>query len=437
MAKLNVPRQPLFTHEGAVASHISPNESLRRSVLSCLLWENNFYESGQSIADRITSLVPLVSAEKVAALAIEAREDMKLRHVPLLLVRAMAALPTHRHLVADTLSKVIQRPDELSEFLAIYWKDKGKIPISAQVKKGLAKAFTKFNSYSLAKHNRDGAIKLRDVLFLCHAKPKDTTQAELWKLLISNTLPTPDTWEVELSASTNKNESWTRLLITKKLGALALLKNLRNMREANVDPFLIRQALTDINPERVLPFRFISAARYAPYLEPELELAMFKCLTGAPKLPGKTVLLVDVSGSMDDLISQKSSMSRMDAACGLAVLAREICEDVEIFTFSIELCVIPNRHGFALRDAIVTSQPHSGTYLGQALSRVEIPYDRIIIFTDEQSHDQVPAPRGKGYIANVASNANGIGYGPYLHINGFSEALIKYIIEYEKCQNLA
>ena len=44
------------------------------------------------IAGRIHELVAKVPAEKVAALAVEAREKMKLRHAPLLLVREMARL---------------------------------------------------------------------------------------------------------------------------------------------------------------------------------------------------------------------------------------------------------------------------------------------------------------------------------------------------------
>src|SRR5215471_14335422 len=140
------------THEGAPARHITPELQLRRSVLACMLWEDQFYEDGVAIAGRIRELVAQVPAEKVAALAIEAREKMKLRHAPLLLVREMARLKTHRHLVADTLARVIQRADELSEFVALYWTQ-GKQPLSAQVKKGLASAFTKFDEYALAKYN--------------------------------------------------------------------------------------------------------------------------------------------------------------------------------------------------------------------------------------------------------------------------------------------
>ncbi len=75
---------------------------------------------------------------------------MKLRHVPPLLVREMARHASHRALVAQTLTRVIQRADELSEFMAIYWAD-GCAPRSGQVKKGLAAAFTKFDEYALVK----------------------------------------------------------------------------------------------------------------------------------------------------------------------------------------------------------------------------------------------------------------------------------------------
>src|SRR6201984_2640416 len=144
MARLNTLNLGPRTHEGAPARHISPELQLRRSVLACLLWASQFYEDGVEIAGCIAELVPKVAAEKVAALAVEARGHMKLRHAPLLLVREMARHAMHRALVAETLACVIQRADELAEFVAIYWKD-GKVPLSAPVKKGLAQASRKFN----------------------------------------------------------------------------------------------------------------------------------------------------------------------------------------------------------------------------------------------------------------------------------------------------
>jgi 60 kDa SS-A/Ro ribonucleoprotein len=416
------------THEGAPARSISAELQLRRSVLACLLWENQFYEDGVEISGRIAELVPKVAAEKVSALAIAAREQMKLRHSPLLLIREMARHKTHRALVSETLTRVIQRADELAEFIAIYWKD-GRVPLSGQVKKGLAAAFPKFDEYQLAKYDRGGPIKLRDVLFLCHAKPRDEAQAEVWKKLIAGSLTTPDTWEVALSTGANKREAWERLLHEHKLGALALLRNLRNMCEAGVDESLVLSELNSMSTARVLPFRFLAATRYTPQWEEALERAMLKSVTGSEKLTGKTIVLVDVSGSMTAPLSRRSEMQRTDAAYGLAVLLREIGEKVAVYTFSDNLVEVPPRRGFALRDAIDASQGHNSTQLGKAveeLNRKE-KFDRLIVITDEQAHDRVPKPHGKGYVINVASYKNGVAYGKWTHVDGWSEAVIEYI----------
>jgi hypothetical protein len=185
---------------------------------------------------------------------------------------------------------------------------------------------------------------------------------------------------------------------------------------------------------------------------------MLKSLKNHSKIPGQTVLLLDMSGSMNEQLSSKSELNRIDAACALAILLREICEDVKIYSFSLKLCEIPARHGFALKDAIKTSQEMQGTPLGLAIKSIYAPRDfqqktftfgpwhtdypidyrgqnlkpdRLIIFTDEQSHDDVKAPQSKAYMINVASNQRGVGYGQYHHINGFSESVIKYIQEYE------
>jgi hypothetical protein len=430
---------------------LTAEQALRRSVLGCLLWEREFYEDGAEIAGRIRGLVPQVPAATVAALAVEARERMKLRHVPLLLVREMARYASHRGLVAETLVRVIQRADELAEFLAIYWADReagGKRPLSAQVKKGLAAAFVKFDEYALAKYDRANAVRLRDVLFLCHAKPVDAAQAALWKRLAAGELQTPDTWEVALSAAglanpvikgPSKQEVWERLLAERRLGALALLRNLRNMHQAGVREDLVLGAVAAMKTERVLPFRFLAAARHAPQWEEALEVAMFRSLDGRPTLLGHTVLLVDVSGSMTYQLSARSEMKRTDAAFGLALLLREIAEKVTIYTFSDTAKRAPARRGLALRDALEQNQPHSGTRLGASLAQVEAEcgaYDRLVVITDEQAHDAVADPRGpigsRGYMINVASDRNGVGYGGWTHIDGFSEAVLDYIVELER-----
>ena len=355
MAKMNVWKRmfPVRTHEGAVAQKVDAKSELRRTVLTCLLWEDTFYEKASDIAKRIVALAAENKPEVVAALAREARYKMQLRHAPLFLARELARHKGAGPLVAATLEHVIQRADELGEFVALYWKEK-KQPLSAGVKRGLAKAFTKFDAYQLAKYDRESVVKLRDVLFLCHAKPEDEAQAVLWKKLVENTLESPDTWEVALSAGKDKRENFERLLREAKLGGMAVLRNLRLMLTSGVDRRLIRERL-DKGVTRALPFRFVTAARHAPKLEDALEKAMLKGIAGLEELAGSTGLVVDVSGSMNYKLSKKGETTRMDAAAGLAILLREKAEDFTIATFSDACVELPPRRGFALRDAIVGS----------------------------------------------------------------------------------
>jgi len=438
MAKMNVWKRmfPAKTHEGAVAQKVSPKAELRRTVLTCLLWEDTFYEKGNDIAQRIAALARANKAEDVAALAVEARSEMQLRHAPLFLARELARRKGAGPLVAETLEKVIQRADELGEFVALYWKEK-KQPLSAGVKRGLARAFVKFDAYQLAKYDRESVVKLRDVLFLCHAKPQNEEQAGVWKRLVEGKLEAPDTWEVALSARKGKKETFERLLEEGKLGGMAVLRNLRLMTAAGVSPKLIRERL-DKGVARALPFRFVTAARHAPKLEDALEAAMLKGIAGLAKLEGATGLLVDVSGSMNTALSRKGETTRMDAATGLAILLREKAEEFCIATFSDACVELPPRRGFALRDAIVKSQNHSGTYLKRALTELHEKrdwqeLDRVIVVTDEQSHDGIlPAWTKKAYVVNVAPYKNGLSYGNgWTHIDGWSERVVDYIAAVE------
>jgi 60 kDa SS-A/Ro ribonucleoprotein len=438
MAKMNVWKRmfPVRTHEGAVAQKVSPKLELRRTVLTCLLWEDTFYETGSAIAARVAELVRENKAEAVAALAREARDQMQLRHVPLFLVRELARRKGTGALVAETLEHVIQRADELGEFVALYWKQK-KEPLSAGVKRGLARAFTKFDAYQLAKYNRESVVKLRDVLFLCHAKPKDEAQAAAWKKLVEGSLEAPDTWEVALSAQKGKKETFERLLEEGKLGGMAVLRNLRLMIAAGVSQKLIRQRL-DKGVARVLPFRFVTAARYAPKLEDALESAMLKGVAGLSDLAGSTGLLLDVSGSMNAALSKKSETTRMDAAAGLAILLREKAEEFSLATFSDSCVQLPPRRGFALRDAMLESQAHASTYLKRALTHLSTQPDwkkleRLIVITDEQSHDGIlPAWTAKAYVVNVAPYKHGLSYGNgWTHIDGWSERIVDYIAAVE------
>lgn len=443
MARINtLTRNQNFTHEGAPAAHIDAEQMLRRSVMSCLLWEKEFYEDGEEIAERIVKLARGMKDKPwiVSRIAIEARERSHLRHMPLLLLSVLAEIGKGHKEVAETIERVIQRADELSEFLAIHAKINKASPkalkrtLSAQIKQGIARAFVKFDEYQLAKYDRDGAVRLRDALFLCHAKPKDKAQARLWKRLVDNKLETPDTWEVELSAGADKRKTFERLLREEKLGYLALLRNLRNMQEANCDQTLVEHAiLTRKGARHVLPFRYVAAARAAPMYESAIDAALLASIGEQEPLSGYTAVLVDISGSMDVQLSGRSQMKRMDAAAALAAV---IPANKRVFSFSDRCVEVPARSGMAGVDAIQKSQSHSGTYLGAAVQHVAKacgPLDRLIVITDEQSHDAVIAPDKvkHRYMVNVASNKHGVGYGEWTHIDGWSEGVINFIRHFE------
>jgi hypothetical protein len=145
--------------------------------------------------------------------------------------------------------------------------------------------------------------------------------------------------------------------------------------------------------------------------------------------------MVDVSGSMfHTKISEKSDLDRFDAAAALAMLCKEVCENVEIYTFSHNAVRVAPRSGFALREALFNSQSHGGTNLGNSLREVATsPRDRVIVFTDEQSYDRpAHAMCDKAYVINVAAYENGINHSDWVTISGFSEAVIDYIRESEK-----
>ncbi len=217
----------------------------------------------------------------------------------------------------------------------------------------------------------------------------------------------------------------------------ALIRNLRNIQEAGVSEQhieKIKKAL--MSPEwahgarRILPFRYVAAARAAPQFEAALDVALGAAIGELPVLSGKTIVLVDVSGSMDAKMSGKSDMMRVDAAAALASI---INGNLRVFTFSSGVVEVPPRRGMAGVDAIVRSQPHGSTYLGAAVRQLNtLPHDRLIVITDEQSQDSVPDPVAKhAYLINVASYKNGVGYRRWTHLDGFSEGILRYITEIE------
>jgi hypothetical protein len=474
MSKSNVRQRSagIFTHEGAPAHRASlqPDNALRRAVLSCFLWEKEFYEDGEEIAQRIYRLAKERPATEVAALAREARGVFKLRHAPLVLLAALLETGKGSSIVSDAVADVIRRADEPGELLAIAMRLTGKSwkqVRTHQLWKGLRRALTRFDAYELAKYRANGDFRLRDLVFMTHPNPEMRQNgAEDIHRLVNKThfpqytksahaavsplngvlgyasefkpLEPADTWEVALSGGADKKEAFTRLLQEEKLGYLALLRNLRNMVQAGVEHDLIARALlARKGAHKVFPFRFIAAARAVPQLEPIIDLALQAQINEMAQFERETWLLVDVSLSMTEPLSEKSDLRRMDAAAALAAIWPG---PKRMWTFSgnpgySSLVEVAPRSGMAGVDAIINSQAPQNTYLRQALRDLDPPMSRrLVVITDEESHDLVPQPAqgSLAYMINVASSKHGVGYGLWSHVDGFSENVIAWIREHER-----
>jgi 60 kDa SS-A/Ro ribonucleoprotein len=427
---------------------------LKRCVLANLLWENNAYIDGVSVTDEISRLIPLCNENEVANLAIEGRLKQKLRHTPLfILVEMFKHGKSYAKYASDAIPLVITRADMITDMVAIYWKD-GKKPLPAQMKKGLSKAFNNFNEYQFAKYDRNSAIKLRDIMFLIHPRPEQGKE-QLFKKIADRTLTTPDTWEVALSTGKDKGETFTRLIQENKLGGLAMLRNIRNMMDSNVDKKVIKEGLAKLKSSMLLPLDFLKAARVNEEFSRDIEDAMIGAYKNLPKLPGKTLFIVDVSGSMGSLTSGASAFSRLDQACAMAMLAINQCEDYNLVATAgkdyvggaHEYIKYPSK-GFDLANQIVKTKSNiggGGIFTRQCLEwckkNVGSRYDRIIIFSDSQDCDQlnrIPKPFGTyNYICDVSAHKKGINYKNVwtAEISGWSENFLTYIAASEGLEN--
>jgi 60 kDa SS-A/Ro ribonucleoprotein len=115
-----------------------------------------------------------------------------------------------------------------------------------------------------------------------------------------------------------------------------------------------------------------------------------------------------------------------DAAAGLAVVLREVCEEIVLAAFSDEMAVFvgPIPRGATLAREIAGCMPHGGTCLGHAVGALvsaRPDLDRLVVLTDEQSSDRVTQGLRETYIVNLASYQRGVSWnGPVMRINGWS-----------------
>lgn len=482
---LKVTNKPVINFQGGDASMYGKKARLMLLALNTFSGENTFYVNA---ADRDKELKDL--AVKVGV----ADPDWMKRFLPWLRntanIRTSAitlavgvamiwrapgvGIPGGRALV----NSVLQRADEPGEALAYAMTYGRNVPQS--IKRGIADAATRlYDEFSLLKWDKDSAaVRFGDVLELTHPDSVTPRQGRLFKyaidvrhkrgnpdnfvslpMIASNkmvrdswnrdrvNIPTSEqlraagmNWEDVLSAlgsKVDKKALWEALI--PNMGYMALLRNLRNMEQAGISGKAIKEVSDRLSdPEQVarskqFPMRLLSAYRniVGDAFKFPIEQALQHSLSNVPSLDGRTLILIDTSGSMNGQMSDKSQLKRWDAAVifGLALAAR--CEDAQVVSFSDAQVgyshwsgrstsgtpskMFPaikgetllrgierwNREGFFLG---------AGTDTAGAVNRHFSDHKRIIILTDEETQSGNPYARVPDSVIKIDVNLAGYGH---------------------------
>lgn len=421
---INKEKKQVLNKANAPAYQLSPEWNLYSTVVTSSL-SDKFYETANERLETLRSLIKKNDPEFVAKLAVYAREQMYLRSIPLVLVVELAKIHQGDSLVSRLTTRIIQRADEITELLAYYQsanirKDTKKLNrLSKQIQNGLQNAFNKFDEYQFAKYNRDAEIKLRDALFITHPKAKDDAQQIIFNRIVENTLQTPYTWETELSAlGQNKFESeeekkaafakkWEELIDSGKLGYMALLRNLRNILEAEVSTEHINLVCETIKDEekvlrsKQLPFRFLAAYRELIQIKSGFASKIMNALENAVRVSARNIagfdeatrILVacDVSGSMQQPISPKSKVLHYDIGLMLGMLLKSRCKNIisGIFGDKWKVVNLPDTGVLSNVDAFYKREGEvgystNGHLVVKDLIKHNMIMDKIMIFTDCQ-----------------------------------------------------
>lgn len=406
MSKFNPRKDGLVKNdEGHKAIQKSRRLFLLQAASTSFFNEPKFYgDNSSALLDAAVGLIRHGEDEArfVANLAAYARLEMNLRSVSHALIALLAHEENGKKFVRPLMAKAVVRADDLTEILACYLSRYGK-PLPNALKKALGEGFGRFDAYALAKYNGEGKIKFKDILNLTHPKPKDEAQSELFHQILEDRLPIPKTWETEVSRKGNKKEVWEALIGEDKLGYMALLRNLRNLlhaRPANLDKALAKIAdPEEVRKSRQLPFRFLSAYKEVKgHTEARnaLEKALRASISSLPKIPGRSVIAIDGSGSMSCRLSANSSLNCFDVAKLLGLVLHAISEDTVVLVFHsdyrpiVHRLRIPKADYSILGKASAIRLPTGGTPLEAPfqylLEHKRIRFDRMIILSDNETN---------------------------------------------------
>lgn len=426
-----------INHQGGVGFLRDEKTELFLTAVSSLN-EDTFYESAKDRRGRIAELIKATSqdTEWTLGLVTWLRKEAGLRTIPSIISAHSVKARLDKGISGSNryiISAALGRMDENAEILA-YWMETFGRTIPSAVKRGVADSVLRgLNQSSYLKWRGKasrGAVSLVDVINLTHPKPQTEEQAKILKLIVDEAYGNDtDTSGLDviknrddfLSMSTEsqikrlssdtaglliKQASLTHEVIAGAIGKIpaevwenliphmgykALRMNLRRIHEAGVSDDTIDSITARLKDAEVIrksnpmPLEFLAAFRNSPLdFAPAIQRAANYSLENVPALKGRTLILVDGSGSMGAPLSERGTLSREDAAkvFGAALAIR--AESPTLVSFSDQSVEIAVRSKDLLRMAESIKGPGYGTDTRRAVSKHFDGHDRVIVVTDEQ-----------------------------------------------------
>lgn len=411
MARFNSKKLPVYEAQRTtnLAGGSAFTQSWKEELVSLLLTsmvQEQYYRSAQGGVDRLAELVNdrIIEADRkfIGKAGIFARQEFGLRSISHILAALIGMNYKGHDWTKFFFSKVVRRPDDMAEIMTLIMKQQQKIPNA--LKKGFAHRLAQFDAYQLAKYRMETkAIKLVDIVNMVHPKPTDALTA-----LVQGTLKPAETWETQVSAAGQKSEpaaakqeAWDALLKSKKLGYMALLKNVRNIvmsgvlnsKEASDE--LVKQ-LTNVQAIKkslVLPFRFVTAydevskffmGSHGNTIIEAIDKAATMALDNVPVFDGSTLVVLDQSGSMDTGVGTSTAIKI--GALFTSMLWKKN-EDCDVIVFGSSAHYVEPRYRMNSLLNLTGQLAHAsmgGTAFSAPFRCARRPYDRIIILSDMQ-----------------------------------------------------
>lgn len=400
---------------GGEAFTESPKLKLATILLTSFA-NDQFYRTGNEAITELQSAIKGVPAEFVARCALFARNEFGMRSITHVVAGEIAHNVKGAQWTRQFFGSVVRRPDDMTEIVA-YYLNNYKKPLPNSLKDGLASAFNKFDSYTLAKYRGEGkSVSLVDLINLVRPKPTEHNREALAGL-INGTLRSTETWEAKLTQSGQhaeteegklelQKEAWTELIAGKKLGHFAMLRNLRNILQQA--PEMIEEACTQLtNPEvikksLVMPFRYYAAVKEiessglakAQQVIDALNIALEISTDNVPDFSGKTLIVVDGSGSMTTGMTRGKYTVADIASLFASILFKRADCDLMLFDNDARY-YSPQKFDsvLTLAQRIKSQMTGGGTNFRAIFPKVNKSYERVIILSDMQGWMGFNAPQ--------------------------------------------